>query len=199
MSEEVVPRGRDRQDALLLVAGMAALMWMVEIVDQVVGGSLDQYGFEPHEGDGLIGIVTAPFLHAGFGHLIGNTIPFLVLGAAIALGGLVRVVAVTVIVALVGGIGTWLMAPEGTVHIGASGLVFGFATYLIARGAYSRRALHLLGGLLVLAVYGTTLLFGLVPTPGVSWQGHLFGGIGGVVAARALATRTPRSRAAGAA
>jgi membrane associated rhomboid family serine protease len=96
------------------------------------------------------------------------------------------VAAVTAIVALVGGIGTWLTAPDGTVHIGASGLVFGFASYLIARGAYTRRPLHLLGGLLVLAVYGTTLLFGLVPTPGVSWQGHLFGAAGGVVAARAL-------------
>jgi membrane associated rhomboid family serine protease len=157
----------------------------VEAVD-VVAGDLDSAGIRPRDADGLPGIVVSPFLHGGFGHLLANTVPFLILGVAIAIGGLIRVAAVSAIVALIGGVGTWLTAPEGTVHIGASGLVFGFATYLVARGAYSRRPLHLLGGLLVLAVYGTTLLFGLVPTPGVSWQGHLFGAIGGVVAARAL-------------
>ena len=183
------PRSATRRDersrGLVLVVGMALLMWLVEVVD-LVAGDLDSAGIRPRDTDGLAGIVVSPFLHGGFAHLLGNTIPFLILGAAIALGGLVRVAAVTAIVALIGGVGTWLTAPEGTVHIGASGLVFGFATYLVARGAYSRRPLHLLGGLLVLAVYGTTLLFGLVPTPGVSWQGHLFGAVGGLLAARAL-------------
>jgi membrane associated rhomboid family serine protease len=102
------------------------------------------------------------------------------------------VAVVAAIVAVVGGLGTWLIAPAGTVHIGASGLVFGFAAYLVARGAYSRRPLHLAVGLAVLAVYGTTLLFGLVPHPGISWQGHLFGAVGGVVAARALDRSTRR-------
>ncbi|MBI5104134.1 MAG: rhomboid family intramembrane serine protease [Solirubrobacterales bacterium] len=164
---------------------MVAVMWAVEVVD-LVAGDLDGAGIRPRDPEGLVGIATAPFLHAGFAHLIGNTVPFLVLGAVIALGGLVRVAAVTAIVALVGGLGTWFVAPENTVHIGASGVVFGFAAYLMARWVYSRRALHLLTGVLVLAVYGTTLLFGLVPKPGVSWQGHLFGAVGGVVAARVL-------------
>src|SRR5215213_7599533 len=105
-------RSADRQSALLLVFGMAALMWAVEIVDQIVGGDLDAYGIEPHDPGGLIGIVTAPFLHAGFGHLIGNTVPFLVLGAMIALSGLARVLATTAVVVLVGGLGTWLVAPS---------------------------------------------------------------------------------------
>ena len=178
-------RRDERSRGVALVLGMVALMWLVEAVD-VVAGDLDSAGIRPRDADGLPGIVLSPFLHGGFGHLLGNTVPFLVLGVTIAIGGLIRVAAVSAIVALIGGVGTWLTAPEGTVHIGASGLVFGFATYLVARGAYSRRPLHLLGGLLVLAVYGTTLLFGLVPTPGVSWQGHLFGAVGGVVAARAL-------------
>jgi membrane associated rhomboid family serine protease len=177
--------GDDRSRALALVVGMAVVMWAVEVAD-LVAGDLDSAGIRPRDADGLIGIALSPFLHGGFGHLIGNTIPFLVLGAGIALGGLARVAAVTAIVAGVGGLGTWLTGPEGTVHIGASGLVFGFAAYLVARGAYSRRPLHLAGGLVVLAVYGTTLLFGLVPTPGVSWQGHLFGAAGGVAAAWAL-------------
>jgi membrane associated rhomboid family serine protease len=178
-------RPDDRAAGFLLVAALVAVMWIVELVD-LVAGDLDSAGIRPREPEGLVGVFASPFLHGGFGHLIGNTIPFVILGAGIALGGLLRVATVALVVAVVGGLGTWLTAPDGSVHIGASGLVFGFAAYLIARGAYSRRVLHLAGGLVVLAIYGTTLLFGLVPTPGVSWQGHLFGAVGGVVAARVL-------------
>jgi membrane associated rhomboid family serine protease len=187
----------DRVRGLALVVGMVVVMWALEFVD-LLGAHLDSDGIHPRDVDGLPGIALSPFLHAGFGHLIGNTIPFLVLGATIAVGGLARTAAVVAIVALVGGFGTWLFAPANTNHIGASGLVFGFAAYLVARGVFSRRLLHLAVGLLVLAVYGTTLLFGLVPTPGVSWQGHLFGAVGGIVAARALDARAtrPPSRAA---
>jgi membrane associated rhomboid family serine protease len=177
---EIRDDGRVR--GLILVAAMAAVMWAVEIVD-VVAGDLDSAGIRPRDPEGLIGIPLAPVLHGGFGHLIGNTIPFLVLGGLIALSGLARIAAVTVIVAVVGGLGTWLVAPANTVHIGASGLVFGFAAYLIARGVFSRRALHLVAGVAVLFIYGGTLAFGLVPTPGISWQGHLFGAVGGLVAA----------------
>jgi membrane associated rhomboid family serine protease len=183
--------GEDRVRGLALVVGMVVVMWALEFVD-LLGANLDSDGIHPRDVDGLPGIALSPFLHAGFGHLIGNTIPFLLLGATIALGGLVRTAAVVAIVALVGGFGTWLFAPSNTNHIGASGLVFGFAAYLVARGVFSRRLLHLAVGLLVLAVYGTTLLFGLVPTPGVSWQGHLFGAVGGIVAARALDARATR-------
>src|SRR3954471_12492900 len=181
----------DRQQALVVVSALVAVMWVVEIIDQVFSGAdLDQYGIRPHDApDGLIGIATAPFLHAGFGHLIGNTIPFLVLGAMIALSGLARVVSATLIIALVGGLGVWLFAPTGTDHIGASGIVFGYAAYLIARGIFSRNMLHLGVGIFVIAIYGSTLLFGLAPRDGISWQGHLFGAVGGVVAAWVLDSR----------
>jgi membrane associated rhomboid family serine protease len=189
-------RRLDREHGLMFVAAMAGLMWVAEIVDTVLGGDLDRYGIEPHDGDGLIGIATAPFLHAGFGHLIGNTIPFVILGAAIALSGLARIVWATVIIAVVAGLGTWLVAPSGTEHIGASGIVFGYATYLMTRGVFSRSMVHLLVGAVVLVIYGSTLLFSLVPRDGISWQGHLFGGIGGVIAAWALEARrtSPPSR-----
>ena len=175
----------DRVRGLVFVGAMAALMWVVEIID-AAGADLDANGIHPRDVDTLPDIAFAPFLHAGWDHLIGNTIPFLVLGGAIALSGLARTAAVTVIVAVVGGLGTWLIGPADTNHIGASGLVFGFAAYLIARGVFSRRLLHLVAGLAVIAVYGATLAFSLVPHPGVSWQGHLFGAIGGIVAARVL-------------
>jgi membrane associated rhomboid family serine protease len=184
------PEAEDRIRGLLLVAGMVVVMWVIEVVDSL-GAHLEDDGIHPHDVDGLAGIVSAPFLHAGWAHLIGNTIPFLVLGFTIALGGLARTAAVTVIVALVAGLGTWVFAPAHTNHIGASGLVFGFATYLVARGIFSRRPVHFAVGLLVLAIYGATLAYALVPTPGISWQGHLFGAIGGVVAARFIHARQP--------
>ncbi len=170
-----------------LVAAMAALMWASEIVDSVVHHRLDRYGIEPRDADGLIGVVAAPFLHAGFDHLISNTVPFVLMGFAIALKGALRVVAVTAIVAAVSGLGTWLVAPAGTVHVGASGVVFGYGTYLLSRGFFDRDVVGLAIGLAVGAIWGTALLGGLLPQDGVSWQGHLFGAIGGIVAARLLA------------
>jgi membrane associated rhomboid family serine protease len=184
----------DRQAGFLLVIGMVALMWVLEVVDSF--SDVDDYGIQPREPDGLVGILTSPFLHGGWDHLISNTIPFLAMGLGIALAGAVRVVAVTAIVMLVGGVGTWLVGPDNTNHIGASGVVFGYASYLLIRGFYNRSALELVMGLVVGVLWGSVLLGGLVPREGISWQGHLFGGIGGVVAARVLATRTPRSRAA---
>jgi len=180
-------------NGFIFVAAMAAVMWVVEIADQVLDGRLDANGIEPRDVDGLDGVVFAPFLHGGFDHLIGNTIPFLLLGFAIAIGGLARVATVTAIVAVVGGFGTWLVAPANTVHIGASGIVFGYASYLVARGLYSRSLAQMALGVAVLAVWGTTLLQGLVPEDGISWQGHLFGAVGGVLAARVLHRRAARA------
>jgi membrane associated rhomboid family serine protease len=177
----------DRLRGLIFVGAMAAVMWVVEVVNALDSYRLDSGGIRPRAADGLDGIAFAPFLHASWGHLIGNTIPFLALGAVIALSGLARVAAVTVVVAVVAGLGTWLVAPAGTVHVGASGIVFGYAAYLVALGVSTRRPLHLVAGALVAIVWGTTLVGGLVPQDGISWQGHLFGAVGGVIAARLVA------------
>jgi membrane associated rhomboid family serine protease len=181
--------GSDRRNALLFVAAMVALMWLAEVVDVVAGGRLDEYGIHPRDVNGLPEIVSAPFLHAGFGHLVSNTVPFVIMGAAIALGGLVRVAAVTAVVGLVSGLGTWLIAPANTVTIGASGLVFGYATYLVARGFLSKRVMDLVVGAAVVALWGFALLQGLLPQERISWQAHVFGAVGGVVAASLLAGR----------
>jgi membrane associated rhomboid family serine protease len=175
----------DRLDGLRLVGAMAAVMWLVEVIDSLDSHRLDQWGIKPHQLDGLVGVVAAPFLHVSFNHLISNTVPFLVMGGAIALNGAARVAVVTAIVGLVGGLGTWLIAPSNSVHIGASGIVFGYATYLISRGAFNRSALELGMGLVVAVVWGGALLGGLLPHDGISWQGHLCGGSG--------ASRRPRS------
>lgn len=177
----------DRKQGFAVVGGMAALMWLLEIIDGIADHRLDEYGIEPREGDGLVGVVASPFLHAGFDHLASNTLPFVVMGCVIALKGVMRVLAVTTIVMLVGGLGTWLTGPENSLHIGASGVVFGYGTYLISRGVFNRDFIELAIGAAIAVVWGGALLGGLVPQDGISWQGHLFGAIGGVLAARALA------------
>jgi membrane associated rhomboid family serine protease len=166
---------------------MVALMWVLELVDVALDGRLDGYGIEPRELDGLDGVVAAPFLHVGFGHLVANTIPFVAMGVVIAFEGPLRLLAVTAIVALVSGFGTWLVAPADTIHLGASGVVFGYAAYLIARGVFNRRLAELAIGAGVALLWGGMLLAGLEPREGISWQGHLFGAVGGVAAAAMLA------------
>jgi len=187
MSASAKSRRDVRTAGFRVVVAMAALMWVSEIVDSLADHRLDRYGIEPRDGDGLIGVVAAPFLHAGFGHLVSNTVPFVLMGLAIAFSGAARVVVVTLVVALISGFGTWLVAPEHTLHVGASGVVFGYATYLLSRGLFNRDVLELAVGFLVGAVWGTALVGGLLPQDGISWQGHLFGAIGGAGAARLLA------------
>lgn len=189
------PRGGEMMAGLLPVLVLLAVMWAAELLDLVADGRLDRFGIEPRQLSGLDGVVLAPFLHNGFGHLITNTFPFLILGAAICLGSVARFVQVTVVVGLISGLGTWLTGGTGTVHIGASGLVFGYVTYLISRGVFARKITYLLGGLVVLVVYGG-VLWGLIPRPGISWQAHLFGAIGGVVAAWAIYGQRPAREAA---
>lgn len=170
---------------LIVVVALVALMWVVELVDLLPHTNFDQWGIRPRETRGLVGIATAPFLHSGFAHLISNTLPFLVLGGLVALSGTARYLAVTGVVTVVAGVGTWLLGPSGTDHIGASALVFGYLTYLLARAFWERRFVYLIGGVVVFMLYGS-VLWGLLPRPGISWQGHIFGALGGLVAAAAF-------------
>jgi membrane associated rhomboid family serine protease len=168
------------------VAAMVAVMWVVEVIDYLDSYRLNTDGIRPRQLSGLTGILVAPFLHGSFAHLIGNTLPFVVLGLTIAFDGAVRVLAVTAIVGLVSGLGTWLIAPGGSVTFGASGIVIGYATYLIGRGLFNRRLGQLVIGVAVGVLFGGVLLSSLVPHAGISWQDHLFGGVGGLLAARLL-------------
>jgi membrane associated rhomboid family serine protease len=184
------PSFADPLRPVLVVVGVLALMWAVEIVDLAPGTEFDRWGIEPRTVDGLTGVPAAPFLHSGFPHLFANTIPFLVLGTFIALGDVKRYLQVTVIVALTSGLGTWLFGSPGTIHIGASGLVFGYLTYLVVRGFFAAKPLWVLGGLVVLVLYGG-ILWGLLPRPGISFTGHLFGAVGGIIAAWYIHGREP--------
>ncbi len=169
-----------------MIGVLVGVMWVVEIINKIDGQALSSDGIYPRSLSGLPGIISAPFLHAGFGHLFGNTIPFIVLGLVIAAAGARRVIEVTAIVIVVAGLGTWLTAGSGTDTIGASGVVFGYAGFLIARGFFTRSIGALLVGVVVALLFGAALASDLVPHSGISWEDHLFGGLGGVLAARVL-------------
>lgn len=170
---------------------LAALMWISEIIDTVPGVDLDQYGIQPREVDGLTGIAAAPMLHAGFDHLVANTSVFVVLGLLVA--WLTRHFwKVTVGVALLGGLAVWLVGAPHSVHVGASGLVYGYAAFLVVYGLVARRVTAVIVAVVVFLVYGS-IVWGVLPgQPGVSWEGHLFGAVAGVLLAVLLGRRDRR-------
>jgi membrane associated rhomboid family serine protease len=186
MADRTAPRpGWAALVMLLLLAGL----WFLELLDQLSGNELDQLGIHAREVDGVPEIFTAPFLHAGWDHLISNSLPFYVLGFLVLLSGLARWVASSLIIIIISGMTAWSLTPPHTIILGASGLIFGWLTYLLARGIWSRRPAQVVVAVLVLLLYGG-LIWGLFPgSAGVSWQAHLGGAIGGVVAAWLLHRR----------
>jgi membrane associated rhomboid family serine protease len=179
-----------------------AVLYIVEVFNQLSGDRLDNNGIKPLETDGLMGIVFAPLLHASWEHLIANTVPALVLGFLMTLAGLSRFVFATAIIWILGGFGTWLIGNVGNTCggepdiIGASGLIFGWLTFLLVFGFFTRKIWQIVVGLIVLFVYGT-VLFGALPQAGctgISWQGHLCGAIAGVIAAYLLSGPERKAR-----
>lgn len=174
-----------------VVLGFVALLYLVEFVDQSTGLALDQYGVIPRVPIGLVGILVGPLLHQGWPHLVSNTLPVAVLGFLATSGGLRRFAVVTAIIWVVSGAGTWLIGPAQTDHIGASGLAFGWLVFLLVRGFFARSAGQVLVAVLLFLCWGG-MLWGLLPgQPGISWQEHLFGAVGGFLAARVVARGGP--------
>ncbi|OEJ60203.1 rhomboid family intramembrane serine protease [Streptomyces agglomeratus] len=185
-------RGRSRpaRTAAVLMLGWVALLWVLEALDAATG-ALHTYGLSPREVGELRDVLPMSFLHHGFDHLASNTVPLLILGFLAALGGIRRFAGVILTIMLVGGLGVWLTAPEYSVTAGASVVVFGLLGYLLVRGFVDRSTRDIVIGLLVAVFYGS-LLWGVLPTnTAVSWQGHLFGLIGGVLAAFLFRRRAP--------
>lgn len=175
--------------AVRTIVAFVGLLYLVELVDVLTVPRLDEAGIRPREVEGLDGIVFAPLLHGGWGHLVANTVPLLVFGFLILLAGIARWLAVTGTVWLVGGTGVWMTGGEQTIHIGASILAFGWLTYLLVRGLFSHSVREVALGAVMLFLYGG-LLWGVLPgQPGVSWQGHLFGALGGLWAAWRLGSQ----------
>jgi membrane associated rhomboid family serine protease len=170
------------------------LLWGIEAYDQVTGQWLDADGIVPRSVDGLDGVLWAPLLHGSWAHLIANTLPFLIFGFLVMAHGIGRFVVVTGVIWLVGGLGVWLTGAPGTVHIGMSGVIFGWLTYLLVRGFFARSGRQILLAVVLFFLWGSVLLGVLPGQPGVSWQGHLFGALAGVLAAWLVARpRTQRA------
>ena len=178
--------------ATALTVGFLAIEWIIQIVNAVLfGNELGQFGIHPLDFNGIWGIFTAPLLHANFEHLIGNSVPGAVFCFLIGLSGRKAWWEVTIIVVLIAGVGTWLLGGPGTSHIGASGLIYGWLTYLIVRGIFNRSLIQFITGLVLGFAY-SGLIWGVLPIyEGVSWQGHLFGAIGGVVAGMVITSDDP--------
>ncbi|GAA3225512.1 rhomboid family intramembrane serine protease [Actinocorallia longicatena] len=187
--DQAVGQASQALAALALIGLLLAVMWGLEILDYAMDGRLDQYGLEARNVDDLPDLFTSPFLHFGFDHLIGNTVPFAVLGFIAAVRGVGKFVAMNLLVIILGGLGEWLISPPNTLTLGASGLVFGYFGYLVGRGIFER---HLVDALLAVAVgvlYGG-ILYGVLPTDlPISWQGHLCGLIAGFLSAYVLRRR----------
>ena len=180
--------------AALLMAVLLAGLWVLEFFDQLSGERLDNFGIHAQELDGLPEIFTAPFLHAGWDHLISNSVPFFVLGFLVLLGGMARWLLSSLICIVASGFTAWLLTPANTIIVGASGLIFGWLAYLLARGLWSRRPGQVALAVVVLIVYGG-LIWGVFPgNAGVSWQAHLGGAVGGVFAAWLLHRRAASRR-----
>lgn len=188
MTQGVTRRSHEWSDralgGLLTVGIGLGVMWALEIFDTVLGGALDSFGIHPHQVGDPQSLLFAPFLHVGFGHLIANSLTFAVLGfvAYVAVSAL-RFFAVVGITALTSGVGVWFFGTPGSVVIGASGVIFGLLGFLLVRGFFVRSVGAILVSVGVLLLYGGSLTGILPGAPYISWQAHLFGFLGGVVAA----------------
>jgi membrane associated rhomboid family serine protease len=180
---------RTGKSQAVMLSSSLGVAWLVFAVNAALGGALAVFGIVPRTVSGLRGILFAPFLHANLNHLIANTIPFVVLGWLVMLRDRRHFGRVTLAAAFASGLVAWLLGAPNSVHIGASGVIFGYLGFLMLSGWYARTLLSVLLSIGVTVAWGG-LVFGVLPTvPGVSWQSHLGGFLGGVLMARALRKR----------
>nr|WP_245604218.1 rhomboid family intramembrane serine protease [Nocardioides aequoreus] len=168
---------------LVAMIGLLVVMWVLELVDQATRNSLDPLGIEPLSTESLDNVLWAPWLHGSFAHLASNSLPFLVLGALVVMDGWRRWLVTTLVVVVASGAAVWFLSPPGSITLGASGVVFGWMTYVMLRGFWTRSPGQIATGVVLFLFYGG-MLWGVLPSaPGISWQAHLGGAVGGVVAA----------------
>jgi membrane associated rhomboid family serine protease len=172
------------RDELKVILGVVVVLWIVFFADLILPVSFNQWGLQPRSLHGLAGIITMPFLHGDFGHLLSNSIPLVILLALMA-GSRANSIVTTIAIWLLGGVLLWLFGRSGNVHVGASGLIYGLIAFLICAGYFEKRFVSIIVALVVLFLYGSILLFGVLPTAGkqISWDGHLWGAVAGAAVA----------------
>lgn len=182
-----------KQQVTVLGASVSAV-WAGFAAQVVSNNAIVSYGIRPREIDGLWGILWAPFLHGSPEHLIANTVPLLILGWLVMLRDARHFIPVTLLSMLGAGLFAWTLGAPGSVHIGASGVVFGYLGFLILAGWFQRSLGAIALSILVTVLWGGVVVGVLPGQPGISWQAHLGGFLGGVLAARWLAPRGTRPR-----
>jgi membrane associated rhomboid family serine protease len=182
----------------VVILSFTALLYLIELVNLTAfHGSLDHDGIRARTVGGLLGVLWAPLLHVGWAHLIGNTLPVVVFGFLAMAGGIGPWIAVTASIWLISGLGVWLIAPAGSITVGASGLAFGWLTFLLVRGIFNRSVGQIVVALVLLFYWGS-VLWGLLPgRTDISWQGHLFGALAGILCAWLVAKANRRPTVTG--
>ena len=189
---------RKLRDALVLMGAFVALLWVLQVFNWADGYRLDvDFGILPHNVSRLPEIFTAPFLHVSWQHIEGNTVPLFVLGVLAAYRGIKKFLLMTLIVAVVSGLAVWLFQSGNELTVGASGLIFGYFGYVVARGFFDRNLLDIGVGIVAGLLYWTILQVAIPGTPGISWIGHLGGLFGGLLAAWLLRERPAVGAGAG--
>jgi membrane associated rhomboid family serine protease len=184
-----MPRARQRPfyRALQVSLTLVALLFLVEFVDLLFrhhqGLTLDRFGIVPRSLPGLIGIFFSPLLHGDLTHLAANAIPFLILLTLLFWDRYYQPWTTLASIWIVSGLGTWLIGRSGSIHIGASSIIFGLVAYLILAGLLLRRWRPAFIAILVFLAFGS-IFYGVLPQPGpISWEGHLCGAAAGLLAA----------------
>ena len=176
------------------LAAFVALLWAVQVVNWITGYGLNPaFGLIPRHGSGLDGVIAMPLLHGSFSHLMANTPPLLVMGGLLVATTTRALLAVNAVVIGLGGGLVWLFGGSA-IHIGSSGLIFGWFGFLVVRGLVDRSPITLGAALVVGLLYGS-ILWGVLPgQPGVSWEAHLFGALAGAAAAFLVRTHVHAPR-----
>ncbi len=183
----------DARRALFVMAGVLALLWVIQVVNWADGYHLDfSYGIRPRDLGSLPDIVTAPFLHMSWAHIEGNSGPLFIFGFLAAYRGIWKFVGVTAVVILTSGLGAWLTEAPNTVGVGASGVVFGYFGYLMVRGFFDRRLIDILIGVIMALCFAYQFAV-LLPHAGIGWQAHIGGLLGGIVAGWVFRDRRARA------
>ncbi|MBD2188555.1 rhomboid family intramembrane serine protease [Pseudanabaena mucicola] len=204
MKQNLQTIGSELKTQIKTLAAFVAILWVVFILNEfilekilvIANGcglrrGLNALGIVPHSFIGLRGILFAPFLHGSFYHIVSNTVPFIIFGWLIMIRNIKDFYFVSFMAALVAGLGTWLIGRPCTTHIGASGVIFGYFGYLLFRGYFDRSFVAIAISVAIAVTYGS-LLWGVLPTRSyISWEGHLFGFIGGIIAAKLLSPTKP--------
>lgn len=189
-NNELKALAKEVKTQFTILGTIVAVFWSVQVVNATFFNyRLNYYGISPRNLTGLRGIIFAPFLHGDYLHLLANTTPFLILGFLCMLRETSDFFVVSLLSMLTSGLGVWLFSPRYSITVGASGVIFGYLGFLLFRGLFKKNIPSIAVSLIVFFLYGS-MIWGILPSsPYISWQGHFFGFLGGVLAAKLLPSK----------